>query len=147
MATKRHAAAPVLLRRMRRLTVRVCRTHLGLGRRKVKDGVHAGLGGHDDKRQGRFGNWIQTATAQSCTRGGIARCCALGASVAKVAMSHGIIASVVHRWRQLARRSRPLLATSSGELVPVSLPTMSPSTGMRDVQIQLRRGTATTTIA
>jgi transposase len=33
----------------------------------------------------------------------MAECDAPDASVAKVAMAHGINASVVHRWRQLAR--------------------------------------------
>jgi transposase len=61
-------------------------------------------------------------------------------------MSHGINANVVHRWRQLARQARPVLARSTGEFVPVSLPAMSPSTDLRDIQIQLRRGTTTTTI-
>ena len=73
-------------------------------------------------------------------------CDAPGASVAKVAMSHGINANVVHRWRQLARESRPALGTSTGEFVPVSLPAMSPPTDLRDIQIQLRRGTTAMTI-
>ena len=33
----------------------------------------------------------------------MAQCDAPGASVAKVAMAHGINANVVHRWRQLVR--------------------------------------------
>jgi transposase len=76
----------------------------------------------------------------------MAECNAPGASVAKVAMSHGINANVVHRWRQLARESRPALAASAGEFVPVSLPAMPPSSDLRDIQIQLRRGTTTMTI-
>jgi transposase len=76
----------------------------------------------------------------------MAECGAPGASVAKVAMSHGINANVVHRWRQLARESRPAHATATGEFVPVSLPAMSPPTDVRDIQIQLRRGTTTMTI-
>jgi transposase len=76
----------------------------------------------------------------------MAECDAPGASVAKVAMSHGINANVVHRWRQLAREARPAHVASTGEFVPVSLPTMSPSTDLRDIQIQLRRGATTMTI-
>jgi transposase len=76
----------------------------------------------------------------------LAECDVPGASVAKVAMSRGINANVVHRWRQLARESRASLATSTGEFVPVSLPGMSPATDLRDIQIQLRRGTTTMTI-
>jgi transposase len=35
----------------------------------------------------------------------LAECAMPGASVARVAMAHGINANVVHRWRQLARMS------------------------------------------
>ncbi|HJV96363.1 MAG TPA: transposase [Albitalea sp.] len=76
----------------------------------------------------------------------MAECDAPGASVAKVAMSHGINANVVHRWRQLAREARPALATASGEFVPVSLPAMPPPTNACDIQIQLRRGATAMTI-
>ena len=76
----------------------------------------------------------------------VGECDAPGASVAKVAMSHGINANVVHRWRQLAREARPELGRSTGEFVPVSMPAVSPSTDSRAIQIQLRRGTTTMTI-
>jgi len=36
----------------------------------------------------------------------VAKCDAPGASVAKVAMAHGVNANVVHRWRQLAREDK-----------------------------------------
>jgi transposase len=36
----------------------------------------------------------------------MAECDAPGASVAKVAMAHGINANIVHRWRKLAREGR-----------------------------------------
>ena len=51
----------------------------------------------------------------------MAECDAPGASVAKVAMSHGINANVVHRWRQLAREGRPAVPARTGEFVPVAL--------------------------
>ena len=76
----------------------------------------------------------------------MAECDKPGASVAKVAMSHGINANVVHRWRQLARESRPAPATPSGEFMPVSLPTMPADLDPHDIQIQLRRGATTMTI-
>jgi transposase len=37
----------------------------------------------------------------------LAECCEPGASVAKVAMAHGINANVVHRWRQLCQGQAP----------------------------------------
>lgn len=77
----------------------------------------------------------------------MAECHAPGASVAKVAMSHGINANVVHRWRQLAREGRGAAATITGEFVPVSLPAASPPVTARDIQIQLRRGATTMTIS
>ena len=79
----------------------------------------------------------------------LAECGAPGASVAGVAMSHGINANVVHRWRQLAREGRGAPATISSEFVPVSLPAVSPlatAQHVRDIQIQLRRGATAMTI-
>jgi len=76
----------------------------------------------------------------------MAECDAPGASVAKVAMSHGINANIVHRWRQLARRSGASLPRPSGEFVPLSI-APAHSTPARDIQIQLRRGPTTLTIA
>jgi transposase len=76
----------------------------------------------------------------------MAECGAPGASVAKVAMLHGINANVVHRWRQLAREARPALGTVTGEFVPVSLPAISPPVNACDIQIQLRRGATAMTI-
>ncbi|EFK95154.1 transposase IS3/IS911 family protein, partial [sediment metagenome] len=48
-------------------------------------------------------------------------CDAPGASVAKVAMSHGINTNVVHGWRKLAREAGCASAVSSHEFVPVAL--------------------------
>jgi transposase len=76
----------------------------------------------------------------------MAECDAPGASVAKVAMSHGINANIVHRWRQLARRTRAGLPKPAAEFVPVSI-TPAHSMAARDIQIQLRRGLTTMTIA
>ena len=76
----------------------------------------------------------------------MAECDAPGASVAKVAMSHGINANVVHRWRQLAREAQAARPASSGEFVALSLPTVSGPTEARDIQVQLRRGTTAMTV-
>ena len=75
----------------------------------------------------------------------IAECGAPGASVAKVAMLHGINANVVHRWRQLARESRaPSVRT--GEFVAVSLAPPPVAASAHDIQVQLRRGATAMTI-
>jgi transposase len=74
------------------------------------------------------------------------QCDAPGASVAKVAMSHGINANVVHRWRQLAREGGTKVALSRSEFVPVSLTTSGPTGSSGDIRIQLRRGATAMTI-
>ena len=84
----------------------------------------------------------------------VEQCAAPGASVAKVAMSHGLNANIVHGWRKLARErdvaavvpaampaavpTKP--APGMPQFVPVSL-THTPSPSMpADIQIELRRG-------
>ncbi|MGP3505295.1 transposase [Paracidovorax citrulli] len=44
----------------------------------------------------------------------VAECAEPGASVAKIAMAHGINANVVHRWRKLARGGDAKAATKTG---------------------------------
>ena len=86
----------------------------------------------------------------------LAECAVPGASVARVAMSHGINANVVHRWRQLVREggSRPVkvpmgtvMTTAGDEFVPVRVmqpPAPVAKTG--DIRIELRRGATAMTI-
>ena len=83
------------------------------------------------------------------------QCVAPGASVAKVAMSHGVNANIVHGWRKLAReRECAALAPPSPTTLPAktaaSVPqfvsvsmaqTRSPPAPV-DIQIELRRGAA-----
>ena len=82
------------------------------------------------------------------------QCAAPGASVAKVAMSHGVNANVVHGWRKLVRERDgaalpppgPALPTRTAASVPQFLPvsmaqTTSPP-APADIQIELRRGAA-----
>ena len=84
------------------------------------------------------------------------QCAAPGASVAKVAMSHGLNANIVHGWRKLARErdaagARPIRSpvivpakpvAVASQFVAVSLtPTASPpASAPADIQIELRRG-------
>ena len=70
----------------------------------------------------------------------MAACDAPGASVAKVAMEHGINANVVHRWRQLAREARVPASARTSEFVAVSLAPPSVAAPARDIKVQLRRG-------
>lgn len=88
----------------------------------------------------------------------LAECAQTGASVAKVAMSHGINANIVHGWRKLARErdgavvpACPSPAPASSKLakpapsvpqfVPISMAaTPPPPSAPGDIQIELRRG-------
>ena len=75
----------------------------------------------------------------------MAECDAPGASVAKVAMTRGINANVVHRWRQLAREGEQGTAAKPREFVAVAIAPQLPALGQacRDIEIELRRGAVT----
>ena len=81
------------------------------------------------------------------------QCAAPGASVAKVAMSHGVNANVVHGWRKLAREREGAAmsppspttlpaktAASVPQFLPVSMAQTTPPPAPVDIQIELRRG-------
>jgi transposase len=83
------------------------------------------------------------------------QCAAPGASVAKVAMSHGVNANIVHGWRKLAREREGAAlslpspttlpaktAASVPQFVPVSMAQTTSPPAPVDIQIELRRGAA-----
>lgn len=72
----------------------------------------------------------------------LAECAAPGASVAKVALSHGINANIVHGWRKLARQAQPVEAPSP-HFVPVTVAAALPVPEPRGIEVELRRGAAT----
>ena len=74
----------------------------------------------------------------------LAECAEPGASVASVAMAHGINANVVHKWRRLA--SGPLPAVAAPAFLPVSLPSAT-CTPAPDIRIELRRGATQITLS
>jgi transposase len=67
-------------------------------------------------------------------------CTQPGASVASVAMSHGINANVVHKWRRLAHGGGAPSAVA--DFIAVALPAPVP-TAAQDIRIELRRGATT----
>jgi transposase len=73
----------------------------------------------------------------------VAECSSPGASVAKVAMAHGINANVVHRWRQLAREGGQATVTKPREFVPVAIAAPTLPVQSRDIEVELRRGAVT----
>jgi transposase len=67
-----------------------------------------------------------------------------GASVAKVAMSHGINTNVVHGWRKLAREGGGSTSLTSRGFVPVTVePSCARPIAKRDIEVEFRRGTVT----
>lgn len=71
----------------------------------------------------------------------LAECAAPGASVAKVALGHGINANVVHRWRQLVREGMASVPAIPSGFVPVSLTApAAPPISIAEIQVELRRG-------
>lgn len=72
----------------------------------------------------------------------LAECAVPGASVAKVAMAHGINANIVHGWRKLAREAGAV--TVSRQFMPVAVaPTVEPSADKQAIEVELRRGAIT----
>ena len=83
------------------------------------------------------------------------QCAASGASVAKVAKSHGVNANVVHGWRKLARERDGIAlpppspttlpaqtAASLPQFLPVSVTQPTSPPAPVDIQIKLRRDAA-----
>lgn len=74
----------------------------------------------------------------------MAECDDPGASVAKVAMSHGINANVVHGWRKRAREGGVAMLPRPLEFVPLQLaPAPAQPAAERDIEVELNRGGVT----
>lgn len=73
----------------------------------------------------------------------LAECAEPGASVAGVALAHGINANVVHKWRRLAGGNDEPAAAPT--FVPVSLPPPV-SAPTADIRIELRRGASSVAV-
>jgi transposase len=92
----------------------------------------------------------------------VAECDAPGASVAQVAMSHGINANVVHRWRQLARDALTSARAKTGAFIALPLAAqvaaqvaapvaasaaLAAASTPADIRVELRRGPTAMTIS
>ena len=72
----------------------------------------------------------------------VAECDEPGASVANVAMAHGINANIVHGWRKLARQADATGAPV--RFVPVTVaPACREPVDERSIEVELRRGSIT----
>lgn len=78
----------------------------------------------------------------------LAECERQGASIAAVAMAHGINANLVHKWRGRAmQRQDAVVAPLPTSFLPVPLPAAGMSaTATTEVRIELRRGPVTATV-
>ena len=71
----------------------------------------------------------------------LAECAAPDASVAKVAISHGINANIVHGWRKQVRDREAAPPMVHREFVPVTIgPTVQTGADQRGIEVELRRG-------
>ena len=71
----------------------------------------------------------------------LCECAEAGASVARVALAHGLNANLVHKWRRQADRGGVVVAPvrESGAFIALALaPAPAPVAG--DIRIELRRG-------
>lgn len=71
----------------------------------------------------------------------LAECEVAGATVAKVAMAHGINANIVHTWRKLARE-RAVAPVVSNAFMPLTIEPAAQAE--RRVEIEVRRGAVST---
>lgn len=78
----------------------------------------------------------------------LTQCSQPGASVAQVALVHGLNANVVHRWRRLAGCAPgPSAMGAVTAFVPMTLPPQATPTTLPDIRIELRRGGAVVNIS
>jgi transposase len=77
----------------------------------------------------------------------LAECEQPGASIASVAMAHGINANLVHKWRGRAMKQQAAAAESgSAAFIPVPLPTTAMPPVAVELRIEVRRGAMTATV-
>jgi transposase len=78
----------------------------------------------------------------------LAACAEPGASIARIALDHGINANVVHRWRRIAEgRERGPHARPPVEFVPLPITGASVEPSPVDIRIEFRRAGTTITIS
>lgn len=78
----------------------------------------------------------------------LAECKRPGASIAAVAMTHGVNANLVHKWRAQAPKHQATAVTASNaSFVPVPLEAAALTSEVTELRIGLRRGPATATVS
>ena len=79
----------------------------------------------------------------------LAECNEPGASVAAIALAHGLNANLVHRWRKNAvgRVALPDAGPVTDGFVALTLPPSIVAAKLPDIRIELRRGPTTATVS
>ena len=80
----------------------------------------------------------------------LAECNVLGASVAQVALAHGLNANLVHKWRRTTQRAAVVAAPIGQRDAFIALPMAPPSatpSPAPDIRIELRRGAMAVNVA
>ena len=112
-------------------------SHLEVPARGSKDGVHVTL---VDTMTSEKASTRRRYNAEMKAQV-MAECSESGASVAKVAMAHGINANIVHRWRQLAREGKAVTPARTSEFIalPLAVPP-APVAQSADIRVELHLG-------
>ena len=77
----------------------------------------------------------------------VAECEKPGASVAKVALAHGLNANMLHTWRREVRAGAPCPAEGAGEFLALPLANAPVAVPATPIRIELRRGGMSASIA
>ena len=76
----------------------------------------------------------------------LSECAAPGASVARIALAHGLNANLVHKWRRQGVGDKPSVRTSERTtFVPVAIAPAATAV-VDDLRIELRRGALTVNV-
>ena len=82
----------------------------------------------------------------------LAACAQPGTSVAKVALTHGLNANLVHKWRRADETASAGVVAlgqakhGGGEFIALRVPQHSATVAIADIRIELRRGATTVSI-
>ncbi len=75
----------------------------------------------------------------------LSECAQAGASIAGIALAHGLNANLVHKWRRKARGT--LQTSAQTEFIALALPPAQRAAPVQpDIRMELRRGAATMSI-
>jgi transposase len=74
------------------------------------------------------------------------QCAQPGASVAAVALAHGLNANLVHKWRHHAKRPTTTISAEGNGFIALPMAPMATPVVAADIRIEARRGATTVNI-